>query len=398
MAMVETGLRVLSKNIDLELRKAVEGRHFNLVLATTNQTFGTGVTSKNLSGGFTVYPDTELVDAKGQIISLKVDPAWAAGTTPSAYPGRGLILYFNAGAGAPTNYFPRQGVRTDYAEFGPINKAFTEGSTFNTVAQRGATNDGDVPFYTAGSLGGTLMTKGWDKPSDFDIPVIGDSISEYSAFTSGNGDKLFLGMLRAYYKSLGYTPRTVNKAKGGSNSANIVAQQIAGELDFTTAVNKRVCHVMVMTNDMLQAYAANGNNLTQPQIDALIVSYMVNMTKIINYHIATHGNSFHLIVAGAPPVSNTVQEGALVQMRNALRTYIGSIGGGVWDGGAAITPPANKIWFISYGATSAQSGSFTATDTSKYIETTGNRIHPNDSGNADIGATSVNFVTLHDIR
>jgi len=369
----------VEEKINLERRLFEEGQPFNQAVASSNQTFTGSILTKNLSGGYTVYPGWELVDAFGSVTVL-----------PS---NRDIFTYFNLGSGAATNYFPNQMVGANGALFGTLPFPITEGATFNTIAERISASDGDTAFWTRGDINGTLIYKGWNMYSNWVIDLEGDSITQSSAFTSGTDAALWQGMFRDFFFAHGFTPRIINKAKGGSNSNNWINLQVAGKLDFTAPVNIRFA--MLGTNDVIQAYTANGNALTQPQIDALIATYIANVTKRLNYHITKYGNKIPFIVCAPTPIYNSVQEGALYQLRNALRNYITSISGGIWYGGSTpITEPANNIYFMSFGATDASSGLWTANDSTKYIEGTLG-VHPNAGSSATMGTFIQNFLTVN---
>lgn len=373
--------------LDLERRLREEGQQFYTTIAANSQTFGEGVSIKNLPGGVIIYPGWELI--------------------PESYnmeASRTLALYMQLGSGSPTGDFPHQKATIGKNEQHTRNHPITEGSSISTIAERFDLLDGDTPFYIRGSVTGTLIYKGWDKKADYTIAAEGDSIMQNAAFLSGSDGALMLGIVREYFCTpavgsiqRGKIARVINKAKGSGNSTNWIAKLYANKLDFTDSVDLRIC--MYGTNDVIQPWQL-GSSLSAGQITTLINTFITNLTIRVQSHIKRYGTKTKLIILGPPPLYNAVQEAALVQLRNAIKTYVTSIGGAVWNGGnLALAAPDNNIWFGSFGATSTQAGLWlSASGYTNYIEKTGNAVHPNEAGNLLMGNYLTNMFTVNNIK
>lgn len=369
------------EQFNLDRRIVEESQPFFTIISANNQTFGTGVTLKSISGGVIIYPGYVFIPKNIQVFAT-----------------RQLGLYAIVGGSPPSGYFSYQ-----FTGIGSISisndiyPAIEECSSINISVERFDVSDGDTPFSIRANVSGYLISKGYDTKSDYNILCLGDSIMQNSAVIGINDDSLYQGIVRNYFctnantSKKGKIARLINKAKGGATSTNLINQIKSNLLSISEHIDLIMC--AIGTNDVILA-----NATTQPQIDALITTYISNITFLVNNHIKKYGSLTKLLIIAPPPLYNTTQESTMLQVRNALKSYLASIGAGIWNGGStAITTPTNNIWFASLGATNAQSGLWTANSYTYYIEQTGNAVHPNQTAHTLIGNHLTNMFTVNNI-
>lgn len=368
---------------DIQRRLTEESKPFYISIVQSNQTFGGAVLNKDISGGGVVYPGHCFIPKHS---TMKTS--------------RSLQMFLNIGSNSPSGYNPYRLYALDGIDTSLSFNKIIEGSSIGLVVTRSSASDGDAAFNVVGSVEGDIIGKFYNKKTDYIFLMEGDSISEYAAFTSGSDDLLFGGILREYFctpatiLSKGKTVRPVNKAKGSTTSTHLIGAMRAGELDITERVSLRTC--MIGTNDIVLAYNADN---TLANLPTIISNYIANITIRIEQHIKRYGSAAPFFIIAPPPLYNTVQESALVQLRNALKVYINSIGGGIWNGGSsAIVKPTNNIWFASFGATNEQAGLWVANSYNFYIEKTGNAIHPDAVSNVIMGNWLTNMCSVNNIK
>ena len=377
-------VNILENQQDIDRRIKEESQPIFFRIDSQNQTFGGSTLVKTLSGGGVVYP--------GSVMFVK---------KIIYHTTRELLLTLDVGSGAPTGFFQYRFDGIQRLESDAELPNVGECSSIVAIATRTSASDGDTAFAARVSVVGIKMTKGYNLKSNRVVKLEGDSNLDFSALSATTNPSLLpQDRLIAYMNSRGWVSRAVNKAKGSTDSTQWVAQLKSGFLTITETKGLRVS--MFGTNDVVKAWAANGNNLTQPQKDALIAIFIANLTIMVQDFIQKADPDQQWLILGAPPIYNTVQEDALYQLRNAERNLLrDTFSSGILYGTevSPITTPENKIYFLPLGATDMSDGIFPANSYDNYVEKTGNALHLTDTGGWTLATNKIiDALTLQNIR
>jgi lysophospholipase L1-like esterase len=208
---------------------------------------------------------------------------------------------------------------------------------------------------TTVDLWGALSAHGWAITDDFEWSApkvalfVGDSILNGTGPTATA--RMWPFLVKSYWRSLGTRARIVLKSVSGSTSSDHEAWRAAGYHDIPQVD--------------LVVYALGVNDAGTGVTD---VTYTANLAAFWA-HVSKRWPTAKMIVCGPTPIENNTAETRAAGLRAA--------------GAAWVAAQANaRLRFVDLGSAfnRAVSSNYASSDTA------GSRVHPNDTGNAAVGA------------